>query len=120
AIFTNQKQINLKTERTKKLSSVLTCYNAAIADGIWIVDHTLSDQDASDTLNKRFPALINLHEELNKELPDDAITIAGPYWGMNLVMWVRGLVRFAAIGLGTAYKYNIPGSIMQQGKNRVA
>jgi hypothetical protein len=119
-IFTNQKQINKKTERTKKLSSVVTCYKAAVADGVWIVDSSLNDQDASDTFNKRFPALINLHEELNAQIPDDAITIAGPYWGMNLVMWTRGIVRFAAVGLGTSYRYNIPGSMLSPGKTRVA
>jgi hypothetical protein len=119
-IFTNQKQINKKTDRTKKLSSVVTCYNAAVADGVWVVDSSLNDQDASDTFNKRFPALIKLHEELNGQISDDAITIAGPYWGMNLVMWTRGIIRLAAIGLGTSYKYNIPGVILPAGKTRVA
>jgi hypothetical protein len=120
AIFTNQKQINKKTERTKKLSSVVNCYKAAVADGVWMVDSSLNDQDASDTFNKRFPALINLHEELNDQIAEDAITIGGPYWGMNLVMWTRGIVRFPAIGLGTSYKYNIPGAILSPGKTRVA
>jgi hypothetical protein len=120
AIFTHQRQINKKTERTKKLGTVAACYKAAIADGVWMVDSTLNDQDASDTFNTRFPALIQLHEELNEQLPDDALTIAGPYWGMNLVMWARGLVQFAAVGLGTSYRYNIPGSIIKAGKTRVA
>ncbi len=120
AIFTNQKQINKKTERTKKLSSIVTCYKAATADGVWIVDSSLNDQDASDTFNKRFPELIHLHEELNEQIAEDAITIAGPYWGMNLVMWTRGIVRFAAVGLGTSYRYNIPGTMLPQGKTRVA
>ncbi|HET9183802.1 MAG TPA: hypothetical protein VFP59_16850 [Candidatus Angelobacter sp.] len=119
-IFTNQKQINKKTERTKKLSSVSTCYKAALADGVWVVDSSLNDQDASDTFNKRFSELIKLHKELNEKLLDDAITVAGPYWGMNLVMWARGLVRYPAIGLGTGYRYSIPGIIPSQGKTRVA
>jgi len=120
AIFTNQRQINKKTERTKKLNSILSCYQASIADGVWMVDSTLNDQDASDTFNKRFPELVKLHEELNEQIADDAITIAGPYWGLNLVMWTRGIVRYAAVGLGTSYRYNIPGAILQPGKTRVA
>jgi len=30
---------------------------------------------------------------------------------MNLVLWARELANLAAIGLGNAYKYNIPGQL---------
>jgi hypothetical protein len=120
AIFTNQRQINKKTERTKKLASIVACYKSAVADGVWVVDSSLNDQDGSDTFSKRFPALISLQEELNAQLPEDSITVAGPYWGINLVMWARGVIRYAAIGLGTGYRYSIPGIVPSQGKTRVA
>jgi len=61
-----------------------------------------------------------LHRELNELLPQDAITIAGPYWGMNIVLWARGLVRYPGIGVGTSYKYNIPGMAFSPSKTRIA
>lgn len=121
AIFTNQRQINGKTERNKKLAAVLTSLAAANADGVWVVDSTLNDQDGSITFEqKRFPAMIQLHEELKSQLNDEMITVAGPYWGMNIVLWSRGLVKFPAIGLGNSYQYHIPGSVIMAGKSRLA
>jgi hypothetical protein len=120
AIFTNQQQINKKTERTKRLNVILASLTVAGANGVWMVDSSLSDQEASNTFDNRFLKLRSLHEELNAMLGDDAITIGGPYWGMNLVLWARGLIRFAGIGLGNSYKYNIPGVKLSQGNVRVA
>jgi hypothetical protein len=120
AVFTNQRQINKKTDRNKKLGAIMNCYMAAGAHGIWIVDATLNDQEGSSTFDRRFSQLKNLHEEVNEKLPEDAITICGPYWGMNLVLWARGLVRFMAIGLGSGYKYNFPGMKLPHANVRVA
>lgn len=121
AVFTNQRQINGKVERNRKLSAVMNSVAATNADGVWLVDSTLNDQDGSKTFEQvRFPALIQLHQELNSQVPVDMITIAGPYWGMNMVLWSRGLVKYAAIGLGNAYQYHIPGSLIQGGKSRLA
>jgi hypothetical protein len=90
AILTNQRQINSKTERNKKLASVLSSLTAANANGVWIVDSTLNDQDGSKTFEQtRFPMLIRLHSELRSELPDHMITVAGPYWGMNTTLSIR-------------------------------
>jgi hypothetical protein len=121
AIFTNQRQINAKTERNKKLSAVLSSVTAANADGVWVVDSTLNDQDGSKTFEQtRFPALIQLHDELKSQLAEETITVAGPYWGMNIVLWSRGLVKYLAIGLGNSYQYHIPGSVIMGGKSRLA
>jgi hypothetical protein len=109
AIFTKQNQLNGKTERNKKIASIMTCFTAAGADGVWAIDSSLDDQEGSGKFDQRFPALRNFHEELNQELPEDAITICGPYWGMNLVLWSRGAARFPAVGLGGSYRYHIPG-----------
>jgi hypothetical protein len=119
-IFTHQNQINKKTERNKKIVSISACYSAARADGIWAADHTLNDQDGSGKFDERFPALRKFHEELNEKMPENTITIAGPYWGINLVLWARGCVQFPAIGLGGSYKYNIPGQKLPKGIVRVA
>ena len=119
-IFTHQNQINKKTERNKKIVSISTCYSAARADGVWAVDHTLNDQEGSGKFDERFPALRKFHEELNEKMPQNIITVAGPYWGMNLIFWARGCVNFPAIGLGGSYKYNIPGQKLPKGIVRAA
>lgn len=119
-IFTHQNQLNQKTERNKKLASILACFNAAAADGVWAADSTLYDQEGSGTFDVRFPALRKFHEEMNAGLPDGVITICGPYWGMNLVLWARNCVRFPGIALGGSYKYNIPGQKLKQAKERIA
>lgn len=120
-IFTNQRQINSKTERNKKVALVISCIEAANANGVWMVDSTLNDQDGSRTFEQiRFPGLIRLHHELKQQLRSDVIVIAGPYWGMNMVLWARGLVQFTAIGMGNSYQYHVPGSVIMGGKNRLA
>jgi hypothetical protein len=119
-IFTNQNQTNLKTSRNKKIEVGKACYQLAGAEGIWVVESSLSDQDGSNTFDTvRFPSLVQLHEEL-RETIDASISIAGPYWGMNVVLWARGLVKHPAIGLGNSYQYHIPGSVIKGGKTRVA
>lgn len=120
-VFTHQSQVNLKTARTPKVTLVTQCYNLAGAHGAWVVDSSLMDQEGSRPLEQtRFPGLINLHQELLGCLPTDAFVIAGPYWGMNMVLWARGLIRYPAMGLGNYYQYHLPGSRLQQGKSRVA
>jgi hypothetical protein len=119
-IFTHQNQLNKKTERNKKLVSIATCLAAAGADGIWIADSSLNDQDGSGKFDERFPALRKFHEELNQVIPENCMTICGPYWGMNLILWARGCAQYPAIGLGSSYKYNIPGQRLPKGKARVA
>jgi len=107
-VFTDQAQINLKTARNKKRDAIISCYERSQADGLWAVDSSLKDQAGSYTFrNKRFPNLVAFHEEIIAELPDKAIMIAGPYWGMNLVLWVKGLCQFPAIGVGTGYQYHL-------------
>ena len=56
-----------------------------------------------------FPGVIAFHSEMLKELPDKTSVIAGPYWGLNLVLWVKQLCRAPAIGVGSAYQYHLSG-----------
>lgn len=51
---------------------------------------------------------MDLHTELNSQIPS-RIRIAGPYWGLNLVLWARGLVDYPAIGVGNSYQYFLAG-----------
>ncbi|HUT87925.1 MAG TPA: hypothetical protein VMY37_00370 [Thermoguttaceae bacterium] len=121
AVFTDQSQVNLKTARNRKRDVIRSCYEKSEASGLWAVDSTLQDQAGSATFrNRRFPGLVAFHEEIIEHLPEGGITIAGPYWGMNLVLWVKGLCRFPAIGVGAGYQYHLAGGRAQQAKVRLA
>jgi hypothetical protein len=49
---------------------------------------------------------------MKEELPESAIVIAGPYWGLNLVLWAKRLCRYPAIGVGSGYQYHLSGSLI--------
>jgi len=103
-------QADTKTQRTEKIKLASACFEASGAEGVWVVDSTLDDHAGVGTLeNQRFPGIIHFHEELNARLPAETVTIAGPYWGLNLALWARGLVRFPAVGTGRSYQYSVPG-----------
>jgi hypothetical protein len=110
-IFTHQDQLNGKTERNPKVTQAGRCYHEAQADGFWVVDSSLTDDNGSKTLrNTRFPGIVCLHTELNEEISSQ-IKIAGPYWGLNLVLWARGLVDYPMVGMGNSYQYFLAGGI---------
>jgi hypothetical protein len=84
------------------------------------VDQSLEDERGSSTLRKkRFDGLIALHEELNTRI-SCKIRIAGPYWGLNLVLWSRGLVDYPAIGIGSGYRYLLAGGPVKPATPRIA
>jgi hypothetical protein len=119
-VVTNQKQITGKTARNPKVEQAVRCYNSAHADGFWVVDTSLVDDNGSPTLrSKRFPAIISLHEELNERI-SSAIRIAGPYWALNLALWARGIVDYPAIGVGSGYQYHLAGGIATTPSARIA
>ncbi len=118
-IFTHQNQLDGKMKRNPKVALAAHCYSEARADGFWVVDQSLTDDSGSQTLRKRFPALIDLHEELNDKIPS-RIRIAGPYWGMNLVLWAKNLIDYPAIGVGAGYQYFLAGSPSHLANARVA
>jgi hypothetical protein len=119
-IFTNQAQMNLKTARNQKVQQAQKCYQEARADGFWVVDASLNDESGSATLrNKRFPGVIALHEELNASIPS-RIRIAGPYWGLNLVLWARNLVDHPAIGIGSGYQFLLAGVPTKKSRAKLA
>ncbi|HEX7422632.1 MAG TPA: hypothetical protein VF311_01920 [Terriglobales bacterium] len=108
-ILTHQEQANLKTDRNRRIQLAAQCFQRASADGYWVVEITLSDQSGQGPFaGRRFPGLIRLHEEIAEELNTSGPCIAGPYWGLNLVLWARGLITHPAIGLGIGYQYHVP------------
>jgi hypothetical protein len=119
-VFTHQDQVNGKTARNPKVQQAERCYRESQADGVWVVENSLKDESGSSTLREtRFPGIIALHEELNDRISSN-IRIAGPYWGLNLVLWARGLVNYPAIGVGSGYQYFMAGGPAKQPGVRLA
>jgi hypothetical protein len=120
-LLTHQKQVVSKTLRNNITSLAVDSYHAAAADGVWIADSSLDDQKGSSSLaEKRFPKLAELHGELIEALPSTAIVVAGPYWGINLVLWSRGLATHPAIGMGRGYRYYLSGGFQRRSTAKVA
>jgi hypothetical protein len=119
-VITHQDQLNSKTQRKLKLQQAELCYHESQADGYWVVDTTLTEETGSEMLrNKRFKSIIALHQELNERVRSRT-RIAGPYWGLNLVLWARGLVDYPAIGVGGSYQYYFPGGHSKPASPRIA
>ncbi len=120
-ILTNQRQLNRKTERNSKIALATACVEASGADGVWVVDSSLNDQDATGNFETiRFPGVARFHQELIAAIPELKISIAGPYWALNLILWARGLASFAAVGVGKATRYRVPGGLLMRGVTRIA
>ncbi len=120
-VLTHQEQSNLKTDRKGKIDLAAQCYERAGADGYWVAESSLSDQSGAGTYEKkRFPGLVQFHAELASRVPRESISVAGPYWGLNLVLWARGLITHPAIGVGGRYQYHVPGGSGKSPKTRVA
>jgi hypothetical protein len=119
-VFTRQNQVNRKTERNPKVQQAERCYSESRADGFWVVDKSLDDDSGSRTLSAtRFPGLLGLHEEINDRIPSK-IRVAGPYWGLNLVLWAKGLVDHPASGIGSGFQYFLAGGHAMQPSPRLA
>ncbi len=118
-VITHQSQVSGKTKRNPKVKQAERCYHEAGAEGFWVVDSSLTDDNGSSTLRKRFRTIMDLHQELNEQI-SSKIRIGGPYWGLNMVLWARGLVDHPAIGIGLGYQYFLAGSPARQAKARLA
>ena len=107
-VFTHQEQLKGRTQWTPKLKIVQKCYDIVKPDIVWIVDSDLSDWKGSARFTDRFHSLIGFHTDVRDRLPEVKI-VAGPYWGMNLVLWARKLCDYPAVTLGYGFKYRISG-----------
>jgi hypothetical protein len=119
-IITSANLLTRKPTRDNKVKIAVECYGRARADGIWVVDTTLSDQSRNEKFPTRYSKLIEFHDGLNQALPKLAIKIGGPYWDINLVLWARRIVDFPAVSLGTAYTYYISCGRTSPGNIRLA
>ena len=120
-ILTHKRQTDLKTARNQRVRLAAECHKRASADGYWVVDQSLSDVDGSPSFGERFEGLIHFQEELATKIGNQAsLRVAGPYWGLGLVLWARGLVDYIGVGLGNAYQYHSPGGHSRQPHTRVS
>ena len=120
-IFTHKKQLDKKTNWGPRLRSARTAYDEASASGVWVVDASLNDTKGTGNFeSERFPELVKLHEGVLEVLPSGAVVVAGPYWGMNLVLWARGLITHPAIGVGGGYQYFASGGRFSAATPRLA
>jgi len=119
-IFTKQEQLRTKPTRDKKIKTAKECYYNARADGLWIVDTSLADQSRNEKFPARYSKLIEFHENIKESFPEETIIIAGPYWGINLVLWAKELCDYPSISLGTGYTYNISCGFKKPGNVHLA
>lgn len=119
-IFTNQRQLNKKTDRNPKVAFIKSLLASPGADAIWVTDYSLEDQAGTGNFDKeRFPGVIDFFKEL-KSVCNLATVIAGPFWGLGIVLWARGLCTHFGIGLGSTYRYYLAGGMANKPKSRVA
>ena len=117
-IFTHKQQVMQKTHWKPRVDSAIRSLQVTQADKLWIVDASLADQNAERSFVDRFPSVIALHEYIKDQT--QTLLIAGPYWGLNLVLWAREIIDYPAIGLGTGYQYHLPGSAhLHKGNTRI-
>lgn len=120
-IVTNQRQVKKKTARNNRVKTFAKCAVASSASAVWVVDSSLADQCGTQNFEtERFPGMVALHEELLSAVPHVSIRVAGPYWGLNLVLWARGLISSPAVGVGNAYQYYLTGGRLNPGVARLA
>ena len=119
-IITTASTLAAKPSRDNTLKLAMECRRAAGAHDVWVVDTSLSDQYRNDRFPSRYEKLVDFHEALGKSLLGDSIVVGGPYWGINLVLWARGLCDSPAISLGTTYTYHISCGQPTTGNIRVA
>jgi hypothetical protein len=110
ALPTKPGQTKGKTQRKPKVKAVVDCATRARADAVWIADTSLNDQRCTENDGKKFEGLIAFHQELRNALPPSIHLIAGPYWGLNLVLWGRRLCDMVAVGVGGGFQYYVPGT----------
>jgi len=117
-IFTKPSQYRGKTAWNPKLRALQKSCEESGAEVLWVADASLSDQKGTASYPERFSNLVSLHNDLRECFVKETIA-AGPYWGVNLLLWARGLADRLVIGLGSAYQYHFSGSVPQRAKVRL-
>ena len=62
---------------------------------------------------------MDIHIKIKEKL-NPSIHVAGPYWGLNLILWARGIITNPAFAIGSGYQYYRPGGQMNRAVPRMA
>jgi len=120
AVFTHCRQLNKKTDRNSKIKFLAGLLGSSNVSAIWSVDSSLEDQSGVGNLaRERFPGIVEFFRELKAAAHLDLV-IAGPYWGLGLVLWARGLATHFGVGIGSTYRYPLPGGRANPPRTRIA
>ena len=112
-ILSHSNQTTKKGTRTSKVKALARFAKESASTGLWIVDLKMSDQSGNaKNGDLYFPKLIELMKEAHAAVQPRGPVIAGPYWGLGVVMWARGLATHVAAGCGNGYQYRLPGGKM--------
>jgi len=106
-ILTNQNQTKTPSVQKEKISTIFDCFELSKAHLLWITDISLGDQQRNTKYLKRYENLIEFHEKIRKRFGAGIRVIAGPYWGINLVLWAKSLCDNLGVSLSGSYTYNI-------------
>lgn len=110
-IFTRRDQLRNRTHWKGRIDVARSCLHLCGTDHLWAVDASLADDSGVQNYKERLGHLVQFHTDLRGDLADvgPLTIIAGPYWAMNLILRARGLVDYAAISLGSLYRYCLSG-----------
>jgi hypothetical protein len=109
-VITHRSQIKLAADKNKRIDHVRRCLSKVPFEAVWVVDSSLQDQHGTQNFEKeRFPEIITLFESLRDAIGPDKHLCAGPHWGIQIVLWARGMINEPAIGPGTAFGYHVAG-----------
>lgn len=107
-VFNDRNSILNGTQRKNKVTEASKNFEIACAGGYWVVDANFdSESTSSETRGTRISKLVSLHQDINERIQSH-VRIAGPYWGLDILLWARGLVDYALIGL-SSYQHYISG-----------
>jgi hypothetical protein len=123
-IFTHYDQYRSLPARRKGTKAAIDRINESGADGAWVVDSSLADFRGVGTFEReRFPALLNFHELLCEGMVARRMRlrlVAGPYWGLNLLLWAKGWASHVGLTVGRSFRYYVSGGHLSAGKTLVA
>lgn len=120
AIATHPRQIKGKTQRKPKIALVKQCMEASGATTVWFAEAGFNEQRGATNYPSRLRSIIDFHQELRAALPEGTPVMGGPYWGLQLVLWARGLITAAGISIGAGFQYNLPGGKKRSPVARIA
>ncbi len=82
-------------------------------DALWIVAPFLDDDSGRPRDQKLARRLVEFHGRVfaTKARGSAWDIIAGPYWGLNIVLWAKGITDYPLVGAGRRFQYAFTGGV---------